>query len=121
MVTRQYADVVQDDVLASHFTFGPDRVDWQALIGAVSDYWNHVLLYAPGYTIDTLDHHRQLHAQAAFTSAHFDRWLQVFVDTVEGGWSGPNADIAVKRGTGMAWAMANRLLGKGVWRPPEHR
>ena len=33
MVTRQYADVVQDDLLAPHFAFGSEYMDWQALIG----------------------------------------------------------------------------------------
>ena len=118
MVTRQYADVVQDDVLAPHFS---DVVDWQALIGAISDHWNHVLLFAPSYDIDTIEHHRELHGSASFTPEAFDRWLQIFHDTVDGGWSGPNAEIAKKRGTGMAWAMANRLLGRGAWRPAQHR
>jgi hemoglobin len=118
MVTRQYADVVQDDVLAPHFSH---VVEWQALIGSISDYWDHVLLYAPSYDIDTIEHHHQLHGSAPFTPEAFDRWLQIFHDTVEGGWSGPNAEIAKKRGTGMAWAMANRLLGRGAWKPAQHR
>lgn len=44
-----------------------------------------------------------------------------FHDTVDGGWSGPKATMANKRATGMAWAMAQRLLGHGVWRPAERR
>ncbi len=71
------------------------------------------------YDVDTLDTHQQIHESSAFTPEVFDRWLQVFHDTVNGGWSGPNADIANKRATGMAWAMAQRFLGHGVWRPEE--
>jgi hemoglobin len=121
MVTRQYVDVVQDDLLAPYFTFGPGFIDWQAHIGQVADYWCHVLLFAPGYEIDTIESHRHLHDQHPFTPDLFDRWLQVFIDTVEGGWRGPNATIAVKRATGMAWAMAQRYLGHGAWRPPQQR
>lgn len=51
----------------------------------------------------------------------FERWLQIFHDTVNGGWSGLHATTANKRATGMAWAMAQRFLGHGVWRPNEHR
>jgi hypothetical protein len=51
----------------------------------------------------------------------FDRWLQVFEDTVDGGWSGPKAEEVKKRATGMAWAMAQRFLGHGVWRPEARR
>ena len=120
MVTRQYVDVVQDELLQPYFTFGPGYVDWQAHIGLVADYWCHVLLYAPGYEIDTIANHRRFHEQRAFTPSAFDRWLQVFDDTVDGGWSGPNATAAKKHAIGVAWAMAKRTLGPGVW-DPHHR
>jgi hypothetical protein len=37
LVTRQYCDVVQDDLLAPYFTFGPGFLDWQAHIRSVAD------------------------------------------------------------------------------------
>lgn len=117
MVTRQYADVVQDDLLAPYFSLGPDHLDWQAHIGSVTDYWLHVVLLVPDYDIDVLEGHRHLHDHRAFTPALFDRWLQIFVDTVDGGWTGPNAALAKKRATGMARAMSLRYLGKGAWNP----
>lgn len=121
MVTRQYVDVVQDALLAPYFSFGPGFIDWKAHIGQVADYWCHVLLYAPGYEIDTIENHRHLHDQRPFTPELFDRWLEVFIDTVDGGWRGPNATTAVNRATGMAWAMAQRFIGHGAWRPTRHR
>ncbi len=121
MVTRQYVDVIQDALLQPYFDFGPGFIDWQAHIGAVADYWCHVVLYAPDYEIDVIESHRHLHQRDPFTPELFDRWLQIFHDTVDGGWSGPHATTAKKRATGTAWAMAQRLLGHGVWRPTEHR
>lgn len=121
MVTRLYVDIVQDELLGPYFDFGPDFIDWLAHIGNVTDYWSHVLLYAPGYPIDTIERHRPLHDRDPFTPDLFDRWLQIFEDTVDGGWSGPVATRAKKRATGMAWAMAQRFLGHGVYRPPSHR
>jgi hemoglobin len=117
MVTRQYSDVVQDDLLSPYFTFGPGYLDWQAHIASVTDYWCHVVLYAPDYSIDVIESHRHLHEHQEFTPALFDRWLDIFVDTVNGGWTGPNATWATKRATGMARAMALRFLGKGAWTP----
>ena len=117
MVTRQYADVVQDELLSPYFSFESGNVDWQAHIASVTDYWLHVVLLAPDYEIDVLESHRHLHEHRAFTPELFDRWLQIFVDTVDGGWSGPNASLAKKRATGMARAMAMRYLGKGSWTP----
>lgn len=117
MVTRQYVDVVQDDALEPYFNFNPGFIDWQAHIRSVADYWNHVLLLAPDYEIDTIENHRTVHERMPFTPDLFDRWLQVFHDTIDGGWTGPQAHTAKKRATGMAWAMAQRFLGHGAWRP----
>ena len=117
MVTRQYVDIVQDDLLEPYFDFDAGHIDWQAHIGTVADYWCHVLLYAPDYEIDVIEQHRSLHQHHPFEPELFDRWLEIFHATVASGWVGPNADRANKRATGMAWAMAQRFLGKGVWRP----
>jgi hemoglobin len=78
LVTRQYTDVTQDDVLAPYFDVDGSFVDWQAHIGAVTDYWSHVLLYAPGYDVDAIEHHRPIHADVPFTPESFDRWLRIF-------------------------------------------
>jgi hemoglobin len=121
MVTRQYVDVGQDDLLQPYFDFGPGFIDWQAHIRTVADYWCHVLLYAPGYEMDTIENHRRLHDHAPFTPELFDRWLQIFEDTVDGGWVGPNATRAKKRATGMARAMAQRFLGHGAWQRADRR
>lgn len=120
MVTRHYAVVVQDDVLEPYFTPDEGFVDWQALIGGLSDFWNHVLLYAPDYPIDPIEAHRAVHERHPLTGEALDRWLEVFHETIDTGWAGPVAERAKKRGTGTAWAMAQRLLGHGVWRPPQH-
>jgi truncated hemoglobin YjbI len=68
-----------------------------------------------------IESHRHLHGRAPFTPDLFDRWLHIFHDTVDGGWTGPKATTANKRATGMAWAMAQRFLGHGVWRPTDRR
>ena len=120
MVTRQYVDISQDDMLAAYFNFGPGHLDWQAHIAAVSDFWCHVLFKTGPEAVDTLSIHRPLHAHRPFTAELFDRWLQTFHDTIDGGWSGQFATMANKRATGLAWVMAHHILGPGVRRPAEH-
>jgi hemoglobin len=117
MVTRQYVDVLQDELLAPYFTFGPGFIDWQAHIGLLTDYWCHVVLFAPDYDIDIIEHHRPLHDRDPFTPALFQTWIEIFDDTVDGGWAGPLATMAKARARGMAWAMAHRFLGAGAWQP----
>lgn len=67
--------------------------------------------------IDGIEQHRCLHRHDSFRPELFDRWLEIFRATVRSGWAGPNTDRADNRATGMACAIAQRFLGKGVWRP----
>ena len=112
-ITRQYADVVQDDLLQPYFTFGPGFIDWQAHIGSVADYWCHVLLYAPSYEIDAIEIHRHLHDEDPFTPELFDRWLAIFMDTVDGGWSGPVYCVGATN-QGMIWSKVTTLPAPGA-------
>ena len=98
MVTRQCADIVQDELLGPYFDFGAGHIDWKAHIGAVTDFWCHVLLYAPDYEIDVIEQHRSLHQHAPFGPDLFDRWLDVFRATVDGGWVDPNAEPSQEAG-----------------------
>ena len=73
------------------------------------------------YEIDAIEIHRHLHDRDPFTPELLDRWLEIFRDTFDSGWTGPSATSAKKRATGMTWVMAHRFLGKGIWKPEERR
>ena len=125
MVRRFYQGVAQDDVLGPVFN-DVAEVDWSTHLPKLTAFWCRILLGQPGYAGNPFRAHVETHemmseAGPGFTHAHFERWLDLFHDTVEGGWNGPKATTANKRATGMAWAMAQRFLGHGVWRPADRR
>ena len=68
--------------------------------------------------IDVIDVHRPLHDTDALTPEFFDRWLEIFHDIIDDGWTGPHAVRAKKRATGMAWAMANDSSAMEPGDPP---
>ena len=89
MVRRFYRDVAQDDLLGPMFN-EVARVDWSEHLPKLTAFWCRALFGTQGYAGNPFRAHQLIHAQRAFTVAHFERWLELFYETVEMGWVGAN-------------------------------
>lgn len=118
-VTRFYRDIAQDDRF-HHWFETIAHVDWHAHTAELTDFWAGMLLDLPHRHADeVIEAHRWLHDTDPFDEALFERWLEIFDATLDEGWSGPMTDVARRRGHGMAWAMAKRLIGHSIQREPQ--
>lgn len=111
MVRRFYADVAQDDLLGPMFN-DVARVEWSEHLPKLTRFWCRALLGMQGYQGNPFRAHAEVHAQVPFTMAHFERWLQLFGDTVEMGWVGPNVDRAMALAHNVARVHAGQLIGR---------
>ncbi len=112
MVRRFYGDVAQDDLLGPMFE-DVARVDWAEHLPKLTAFWSRALLGQPGYVGNPYRAHADVHAQAPFTSAHFERWLSLFAETLEG-WEGPNVDRALDLAANVARVHSHQLTGTPV-------
>lgn len=113
MVRRFYFDVAQDDLLGPMFN-DVARVDWGVHVPKLVDYWCRTLLAEPGYSGNPYTAHREVHAKRAFTAAQFERWLDLFHETVDLGWSGPYAERAKAFARKVAAIHSKQLIGSPV-------
>lgn len=109
-VRRFYRDVAQDDLLGPIFN-DVAHVDWAEHLPKLVAYWSRNLLGVPGYMGNPFRAHLSVHRKQSFTTADFDRWLEMFVETVDGGWSGPMAEKAKRFATNVALVQHRRLVG----------
>lgn len=114
LVRRFYGEVAQDDLLGPMFN-DVARVDWAAHLPKLTAFWCRVLFGTPGYEGNPFQAHRRVHEQSPFTPAHVARWLELFHDTVDQRWSGPNASRALALADEVARVHAQQLNGP---RPP---
>ncbi len=126
LVTIFYREIVFDDLLEPMFSEVAE-VDWASHIPNLIDYWCRVLLGEPGYEGRILGPHQALHERRPLRPELFDRWLELFGQSVDGGWSGPYADRAKAHAAGIAATLARRLLDhhrhrlRRQWRHRRHR
>jgi hemoglobin len=116
LVVHFYREVVFDELLGPVFTEVAE-VDWSHHIPTLIDFWCRVLLGHPGYDGYVLGAHHHVHRLEAFRPELFDRWYALWVDAVDGGWSGPNAEAAKAHAARIAAVLARKLIDVD-WCPP---
>jgi hemoglobin len=89
LVNSFYERVKQDDLLAPVFA----NVYWPHHLPTMYNFWASVLLGEISYYGNPFSKHKDLEIKRE----HFERWLELFLETVNSEFSGPVADEAKNR------------------------
>jgi len=87
------------------------RMDLDAHLPTMCDFWETVLLRTGSYRGNALRPHLLLNAQVALTPAMFERWLELWTATIGERHRGDRADHAVLQAQRIAGALQRRLGG----------
>jgi hemoglobin len=117
LVRRFYADVAQDDLLGPMFN-DVARVNWSEHLPKLTAFWCRALLSMPGYEGNPYRAHQLIHARRPFTRAHFERWLDLFHEALDLGWSGPKVEQAKALACKVAMVHSKHIAGDTVLYQP---
>jgi len=93
-----YTRVRQDELLAPVFKQRiPNDEDWPPHLEIIENFWNTVLFAIPAYRGNPFPKHVGLGIEAM----HFDRWIQLFHQTIDDHFSGPKANEAKEKAVKM--------------------
>jgi hemoglobin len=81
------------------------RDHWAEHLGTMASFWHSVLLHVPSYSGNPLAKHRPL----GLEKGHFERWLGLWRETVDGAFSGPRAELAKEQASQIASAFQARI------------
>lgn len=101
LVHSFYEKVVKDDVLSPFF----QHLDFDAHLPRMIDFWAFVLLDEAGYTTDVTQKHMRMRLQ----QVHFDRWLELFNQTVDALFTGEKAELAKQRAFLVGWTIKSKM------------
>jgi hemoglobin len=110
LVRSFYRYAAMDELLGP--IFRQADVNWDDHIATLTDFWSWQLLGEPGYTGHPLRAHEPVHARTPFAAVHYERWLDLFVSTVDEYFVGDNAERAKHRAAKMATALRKLLDGE---------
>ncbi|MEM8594038.1 MAG: group III truncated hemoglobin [Pseudomonadota bacterium] len=93
----QFVDAFYDALLSSsiaHVFTDVAKVDLSKHKPLIVSYWEKLLLNSKEYQRHTMNIHRHIYEQYAFSNADFETWLRVFNEVLDAGFSGAKTDQA---------------------------
>lgn len=96
LIDTFYNKVKADDVIG--FIFNDiAKVDWPVHLPVMYDFWEHILLEGTAYGRNPMNPHFRLNERVPLQPTHFNRWLQLFEETVQELFEGEKATLAITR------------------------
>jgi hemoglobin len=109
-----YATAMVDPEIGYFFT-DVARLDLEAHLPRIGDFWEQVLLQRPVYVGNPMAVHVHLHGASPLTTSHFDRWLRLWAEAVDASFAGKVTEEAKRRAAIIAESMKARLgIGSSV-------
>jgi hemoglobin len=106
-----YKQVFADAVIGPFFTeVVPIKLETH--LPVITDFWEAVVLGTHSYRKNVMELHRHIHEKAALEKKHFDRWLQLFTQTIDAHFEGPNAALMKQRAASIATLMQLNFNGQ---------
>lgn len=110
MVRRFYGDVAQDELLGPIFN-DVAQVDWSEHLPKLTLFWSRFLFGVRGYDGNPFRSHAAVHDRQPFTPEAFVRWLELFEETLDLYWVGPNVERVRRLAHNVARVHREQLLG----------
>ena len=105
VVDEFYKKIQGDHLLAPVFAL---RItDWQPHLNTMYNFWNAALFQVKGYVGNPMAKHITLPVEAS----HFDRWINLFYETLDQHFEGPVTNEAKERSMIMAHTIYQRIHG----------
>lgn len=101
LVSAFYNKVRSDEKLAPVFA----HVDWEHHTPIIINFWSSLLLGDQSYQGNPF----QKHIKLPIDQQHFERWLQLFKQTLQENFAGEKADEAMNRADSIAKIFQYRL------------
>jgi hemoglobin len=115
LVRTFYDKVLHDDTLSHYFAYVKEN-HWEAHLAIIDSFWNNMLFYTGGYDRNPLAIHKTLHFFKQLKATDFNRWLQLFNETVDQFFTGEKAELAKQRALSIATIMRVKVLEENSMR-----
>lgn len=102
LMVHTFYDYVQKDEELDHMFNGVAKLDWEAHLPKMHDFWEAIIFKNPVYNGNPMMVHKILHSKFRFTKSMFTKWLELFNKTVDELFEGDNAREAKTRALSIA-------------------
>jgi len=104
LVNTFYDKVKPDETIGYFFNRVVD-VNWEKHLPVMYNFWENIIFHVGSYSGNPMKHHISLHQKSPMKKEHFNRWIQLFNETVDELFEGEHAEQAKQRALSIATVM----------------
>ncbi len=105
LLTGFYEVATKDEQIGHHFA----ELDLVSHLPVIVDFWEKILFGKPVYFGNPLLIHQKINEIFPLKSEHFERWLEIFSQTVDEFFTGETAENAQLRARTIAHSLNQRI------------
>lgn len=109
ILVADFYSKVREDLLIGPVFDDIAKVDWSSHLPKIVDFWETVLFRTGSYKGSPLHPHLALSKMTDMSRERFQRWLELFFETVDSHFSGENADHLKRVAADMGEVMQRRI------------
>ncbi|MEI7628549.1 MAG: group III truncated hemoglobin [Bacteroidota bacterium] len=109
LVAEFYTKVKADELLGPVFT-EVVRINWEKHMPLMCDFWENAILFTGSYQGNPMDLHTHLHKAMPLQQLHFQKWNQLFINTVDHLFTGEKALLAKQRAIKISEVLQSKIL-----------
>lgn len=106
--------VAMKDEMIGHFFTEVAPLNLEKHIPLITNFWETILFDTAAYRGNVFGVHEHIHTLFAFEDRHFERWVLLFKQAVDGLFAGMNAEKIKQRGESIATVMRIKLVHSGI-------
>ena len=108
-----YKNAIADELIG-HFFTAVVPLDLKAHIPIIANFWESIVFNNPIYRKNVMDVHQQIHHLAKIQKDHLDRWVKLFIQTLDESFEGPKTELMKQRARSIATLMDIKLNHEGI-------
>ena len=110
LLVRTFYEKVKPDPVIGHIFTKVVGVNWEKHLPTMFDFWENTLFYTGSYSGNPMQSHKKLHSLFPLNEEHFQRWVNLFTETVDELFEGEKARLAKQRAVSISTVMRIKIL-----------
>lgn len=110
-LVNTFYEKIKTDAKIGYFFTDVAKVNWEAHLPKMYDFWDNVLFSNGNYTGNPMIKHKELHQKSEMKEAHFQHWNALFNATVDELFTGEKAEEIKQRAMNISALMLFKTIG----------
>ena len=110
LINSFYDKVKRDEVIGFIFN-DVAKVNWEKHLPVMYGFWENIIFFKNTYSGNPMLVHLHLNEIIKLRKEHFERWLQLFTNTVDELFEGEKAALAKEKAISIATIMKTKIAG----------